>query len=220
MPKFHVNPSSGIVSHCRALKRCRFGADVPHYPTPLEAQAAFERSQVFPPSLKRELTRDQAQALASYQGGMFYDLNYGLRNWAKRNFMPRYYEIVEHLDSIFEEPHEVVPDKVYRLVYAGEDTGYLDRPLIVGEIIEEKGFLSTSESEQFVEDCFDHGLDGEPVNTLLTILPKQEASCIRPSPHTMGHDHEAEVLFGRNHRFEVLEDDQSYSRRYITLRMV
>ena len=41
---FHVNPDTGKTGHCFAKKRCRFGADTPHYETREAAAEGYEAS--------------------------------------------------------------------------------------------------------------------------------------------------------------------------------
>lgn len=220
MAQYHFNPVTGEVGQCRAVTGvCPFGEATAHHASAPEARAAYEALQALPPSLKRRLTQAQLQALVSYQGGAFLDLNYGLR-MDEAVLTPRHHEIIEHLDGLFEISEEEAPEEVYRVAYCGKSIGYLDWQLQPGDIIEEHGYLSTTESEQFVEDCLDHGINDEPVNTVFTIQVPAEAPCLRPARHTYNHDHEEEVLFPRNLRFEVVEDDQTGSRRYITLKML
>lgn len=44
MADFHVNPDTGRTGYCFARKRCRFGADTPHYETREAAAAGYEAS--------------------------------------------------------------------------------------------------------------------------------------------------------------------------------
>lgn len=43
--KFHVNPDTGDVRECSAVKKCRFGDEAPHYPTLEDARFAYEQTQ-------------------------------------------------------------------------------------------------------------------------------------------------------------------------------
>lgn len=43
--KFHVNPDTGDVRACSAVKKCRFGDNAPHYSTLEEARNAYEQTQ-------------------------------------------------------------------------------------------------------------------------------------------------------------------------------
>lgn len=43
--RYHLNPETGNAGLCRAKKKCRFGTDDEHYPTPEAARRAYELSQ-------------------------------------------------------------------------------------------------------------------------------------------------------------------------------
>ena len=64
MAKYHVNPNTGLVSPCKALKHCRFGEESEHYATEAAARKAFERAQ--PSSFGEPVSKHSLEA-ATFQ---------------------------------------------------------------------------------------------------------------------------------------------------------
>lgn len=216
--KYHVNPE-GNVHPCNALLNCPFGSEEVHFEDQASARSWYERQQVLNTFERRRITKAQGEALHSYQGGLYETVNEALR--FDEELDEKGESIITHLDALMNSGNEFVGESVYRVVASGPGYGYLRRKMNPGVRFQEYGYLSTTESDEFVHDCLDHGLNDGDINTIIAIDVNPDRRCIRPTRYTQGYDNEEEVLFERGIEFEVVEDSLGESdTRFIHLKML